>query len=481
MTKLPSKLLPMTVSAQQAGEYLARYISRYRKEYERFTTGSPGGAGYPRLKVSPYLDSPLLECHLASDGAVIADYSWSPEYRWEIAGGPALLVDFPETRTPASIVDLLKAQGLYGKSIGIYRIVAKDGVPPEIWAGELPKPHASAELVVDATTVRVFEYEMVWHDLIQRLTFGAFGLILDLKLPDEGSEFWNPRIVRDFGFATADRTHKRFFHYLELIRHVDSAAWDSRSIWARVHVDIRRDFSSFIGAIGRPGGSIAFNAPEGEVRDYVVRVNAEPSGSEQQKRLAALAKLIEDFTTLLDDGIDADESVFHDFLRANPVLLDLYNQRIVDRPHLTFPPGKTSGVGKDYVEPDFVIEYPNRSYKLVELERPGKLVATAKGEPRKELTQAAFQIGEFRAFIDKHYNRISADFPGISSRCSAMVVISRNTEKSFGVGRDKNEYMDLIKGMYGDIEFLVYDDLLARAGQALANISMLTSEAPAAS
>jgi hypothetical protein len=476
-----SKLVPMSVTAQKAAEYLAHYVRRYRQEYVRFTTDPPDGGGYPRLRVSPYLDSAHLECHISSDGAVIADYSWTPEYDWAVAGGPALLVDFPETRTPASIVELLKTQGLYGKNIGISRIVAKDGVPPEIWAGQLPKPLASVELVEDATTIRVFEYELVWLDLIQRLTFGAFGLILDIKLPDEGSEFWNPRIVRDVGFATADRMHKRFFHYLELIRHVDSAAWDPRSIWARVHIDVRRDFAWFIGSSGHPGGYIAFNAPAGEVRDYAIPARTGSNVPEQQKRLAAWAKLITDFESLLAERADADESVFHEFLRTNPVLLDLHNQEIFDKPRFTFPPGLASGVGKDYVEPDFVIQYPDRSYRLIELEKPGKQVATVKGEPRKELTQAAFQIAEFRTFIDKHYDLIAAQFPGISSRCSSTVVISRNTEKSFGVGRDKNEYMDLIRGMYADIEFLVYDDLLARARQALMNISRLTSEAPTAS
>ena len=465
----------MALTASAASQYLVQYVRRYRREYERFTASPPNGAGYPPLVVSPYLNSPALECHLANDGAVIADYSWSPDYQWEVAGGPALLVDLPDTRTPEVIVELLKKHGLYGTNVGISRIVAKHGIPDAVWEGRLPTPVETEVVAEGGTTISVFRYEIDWLDLVTRISFGAFGLILDLKLPSAPADFWTPHIIRDLGIATADRNHKRFFHYLELIRHLDAAAWDTRSIWCRVHVDMRRDFASTVGAVGRPGATIAFNAPAAEVRDYAIGPQA-TSAQEAQQRLEDWSRLVSDFESLLTQRGQDDEAVFHEFLRLNPVLLDIYGAAIRSKPRFTYPAGE-SPLGKLYVEPDFVIRYPDRSYKLVELERPDKKVVTAKGEPRKELTQAAFQIGEFRTFIDKHYDQIRQDFPGISSRCSSMVVISRNTEESFGSGRDKSEYMDLIRGIYTDIEFVVYDDLLAMAKQALTNISNLAIEA----
>jgi hypothetical protein len=465
----------MGVSAKTAADYLARYVRRYREEYGRFTSPPPAGGGFPKLTVSPYLSSPELHCHIAEDGALLADFSWSPEYRWEIAGGPGILVDFPETRTPAWVVNMLKTYGVYGKDIGLYRIVAKD-IPDEVWAGALPSPIEVADTTEGSTTIRVRRYSVTWSTLIRLYTFGAFGLILDLKLPKEDSEFWTPRVVRDLGIATADRAHKRFFHYLELLRHTHKAAWDPRGIWARVHVDLRRDFAHTFRASGQPVASIAFDAPEAMVWDYAI---ASPSKDARllEGRLGQLAKVIERFGQLLEEQGTAEEHVFHEFLRSNPTVLDLYSQQIFTKPRFTYPEGKLSAVGKAFVEPDFLIAYADRSYRLVELEKPDKRIATVQGQPRAELTQDAFQIGEFRTFIANHYDRLAKEFPGISSRCSSTVVISRDTERSLGPGREKNDYLDLVKGMFPDIEILLYDDLLARAKQALMNISRLSSEA----
>ena len=83
-----------------------------------------------------------------------------------------------------------------GKNIGLYRIVSQEGIDDEIWAGLLPKPVSTAqENVGDKTKIDVRCYEIDFHSLIQRLTFGAFCKILDIKLPDRHSDFWTPRII----------------------------------------------------------------------------------------------------------------------------------------------------------------------------------------------------------------------------------------------------------------------------------------------
>jgi len=463
------------VAVQAAADYLAAYVRRYRQEYVRFTSAPPAGAGFPKLRISPYVDSTNLDCHLAEDGAVITDLTWAPEYRWEIAGGPALLVDLRDTRVPSWWVNLMKAQGIYGSNIGISRITA-DAIPDEIWNGNLPEPENTATIVEGPSTIHVRGYKLSWIELIQRLTFGAFGLILDLKLPAENIEFWTPRIVRDLGFATADRRNKRFYHYLELLRHVTQAAWDPRSIWARVHVDVRRDFAHVFRAGGQPGGYISFEPAEAMVWDYSVGTPS-AEASKLRDRLDVWDGVVKRFDALLREHAEADEAVYQSFLEGNPSVLDLYSQAVHPKPRFTYPEGQASAVGKAYVEPDFIIEYSDRSYKVVELEKPDKRLVTAAGQPRAEFTQAAFQIGEFRDFIAKHYAELVKRFPGISSRCSFAVIVSRRTERSFGAGVDRNAYLDLLRGMYEDIDVWLYDDLLARARQALANLSRLSSEA----
>jgi len=452
----------MTIKADDAARYLKQYVESYRREYQRFTASPPKGGGYPALRISPYLYSTELTCHLADDGVAVADFSWQPPYQWEIVGGPTLLVDFPETRTPSEIVDLLKREGIWGKDIGIYRIVSEDGFPDEVWCGRLPKPKdAAKEAVESKTLIRVFRYDIDWNTLIQRLTFGAFCKILDLKLPNQGSNFWNPRIIRNLGFATADRQHKRFYHYLELLPHVEKAAWDTRSIWTRVHVDIRRDFAHAIGAGGRQGGIVAFDKPEAQIGLFY-------------DRLSALKEAIDKFEVLLENYGGKDESVFHEFLKENSVLLDVYGEPI-SKPRFYYPEGE-SPLGKEYVEPDFIIRYPGNVYKLVELEKPGKAVATKKGYPRAEVSQAAFQIAEWKTYILNHYEVIKQKFPGIVVNHSSMIVIGRASEENLRSKKDVRRYMELVKESFSVDDVFLYNDLLNRARQAYIRLCGMTIE-----
>lgn len=451
----------MMVSAKDAARYLKRYVEIYRKEFKRFTNQPPVGPGYPVLPISPYLDSNELTCYLANDGAAVADLSRQPDYRWEIAGGPALLVDLPNTRTPPEIFEYLRRDGLLGKNIGIYRIVSKGGLPEEIWSGKLPKPRDCAEFVAEKTIkIMVYQYDISWASLIQRLTFGAFCNILDLRLPGRSSDLWSPRIIRDLGFCTADRHYKRFFHYLELLPHVEKTAWDSRSIWVRVNADIRRDYAHYIGNRNAEGVSLSLERPEVQLESEVF-----------DNRLSALRGKIDEFEKLLEEHCGDDEDLFHRFLEGNPILLDIYG-KTVSKPRFYYPAGE-SPQGKLYVEPDFIIRYPGNTYKLVELERPSKRLATRKGEPRSEVNQAVFQIGEWRAFILNHYDTLKDQFPGISTDCSYMVVISRSHLYGAGTGRNLFGYKQILGQMYPGNEILTYDDLLIRAKQAYLQLSIL--------
>ena len=448
----------MTISASEVAAYLKAYVESYRKEYARVTSPPPQGGGYPEIEVSPYLYSKELVCYLAKDGGAIADSTWQPSYRWEIAGGPALMVDFPQTRTPEEVTSLLKQEGLSGKHIGLYRIVSQDGIEDEIWTGLLPEPLSVAQEIAESDTkIEVRCYDLDCKSLVQRLTFGAFCKIIDIRLPDSRSDFWTPRIIRDLGFVTADREFKRFYHYLELFPHVDKAAWDVRSIRVRVHVDVRRDFASAISRGGEQGGFVEFARPEVEMNRFYDRVTA-------------LKKAIDDFENLLNEYPQAEESLFHNFLKEHPVLLDIYGE-VISKPRFYYPKGE-SPLGKEYVEPDFIIKYPGNKYRLVELERPGKPLATTQGQPRSEVGQAAFQIAEWETYIKNHYELIKNDFPGISVHRSNMIVISRESEENFGPGRDTAKYMELVASQYS-AEVCLYDDLLSRARQAYIRLAGL--------
>ncbi len=445
---------------EQIAHYLAMYIRAYRDEYRLFVDSPPKGGGYPPLQVSPYLYTAQLFCLVGRDGYAIADFSRQPEYRWEIAGGPALVTDFPESRTPQEIIAVLKAEGIWGKPIGLYRIVARSGITDEIWRGDLGRVVASIQVQAEGVQISVDKYNIDWLSLVQRLTFGAYGLILDVKLPEPTSPFWRPHITRDLGFVPADRNNKRFFHYLELDPHLDDAAWDERSIPTRISVDLRRDFAnSFAERHHDAGGTISFGAPKLWVERF-------------HDRLRIFVDTISQFARLLSEKPDAEESVFHQFLELNPIMLDAYGD-IKSKPRFVYPPGE-SPLGKEYVEPDFIVCYPNNSYKLIELERPSKSLGTKRGEPRADITQAAFQIAEWKTYILKHYDQIRQEFPGLSLDHRTMIVISRATEKSVGTGREVREYLELVKNQLKVDEVFTYDDLVERAASAYARLSALS-------
>jgi hypothetical protein len=382
------------------------------------------------------------------------------------------MVDYadPESRVPVEIVNLLKRQGIYGKPIGIYRICFTEAISDDVWQGAIPPPvDRVTEEAAPGTTVEVSRVDLDWQTLIERLTFGAYGRILDVHLPDEDSNFWQPSVVRDLGFLTADRAHRRFFHYLELLRHADEAAWDTRSVWARAKLDVRRDLAHSIAMVGREGATMSF----GEAGHDVSLLDRFTD------RLAALEIAIAAFEELLDTAPDVDESVYQDFLTKNPLLLDIYGQ-VIPKPNFIYPAGQ-SPLGKAYVQPDFLVRRPGERYRLVELERPSKPMATKKGPSRAEVSQAVFQIGEFKDYILEHYDVLKDRYPGINRACTTTVVISRAREESFGGRSNLRRQLQLLQQQHSGIdELITYDDLLAQAKAALSHLSGIASDAAVA-
>lgn len=468
MARTSSPKQDNVITARQAAEYLFQYTLRYRKEYARFVASPPDGCGYPPLVTSPYLNASVITGYLTRDGCAILDSSDEPNYRWEIAGGPAWLVDREPTYVPKEIETRLRLEGLYGKDIGIYRIVPKSPLTEEIRIGQLPRPVSEFKKQADSLTeIVVKAYEISFSDLITRLTLGAIGPTLVLHVPSANDAFWAPTIIRGLGIATADRKHKTWLNYLELLGHSNSAAWDRRSIWARVSVDVRRDFLHATAKIDRPGAAIAVlsgppsSASGPEAPLDLIRATTD--------KLDMLGKAIDGFARLLSDRGDEVESVFHRYLASHPVLLDVYGV-VESKPRFTYPAGE-SPTGKGFVEPDFLIRYPaDNTYKLVELERPNKGLATKHGEPRHEVGQATFQIAEWKDYIQNHYELLKARYPGISSPPRTQVVISRSTMERSGVSNTER-YLAMLRQQFTVDEIITYDILLEHARTAYAQLA----------
>ena len=446
-----------------AAEFLFAYANRYRETYARATTARPNGPGYPSLPVSPFLQASHFDVYVSTDGVVINELRDEPDDSWYIAGGPALKVDSEPTRTPTAVTEMLKGIGLLGKPIGISRIVAKSELPPHVLCGRVRNIARQLELhdKVTGVTLNLREVSGTIKDVVSSLSFGAYGLILDIQLPTQQSQIGEPHLIRNIGVFLADLSNRRWFYHLEIHGQADAAAWDNRIVNLRVHRDVRRDF---VLALGDPGqsrtGTISLGGGSTWIESY-------------SKRLERLRVAIDALRSALQSKAEDVEAVFHEIIRKHPLLLDVYGV-CESKPQFVYPHGMTSPIGKISLQPDFLITYPDRSYKLVEIERPSKAVTTMRGQPRAEVAQAVFQTAEWKHFIKTHYQELHPRYPDIQSKCKTAVVMSRTNQQSFKNIEDIRAYAGLMMEQFNIDEFFTFDDLYDRAYTAYVLLSDLS-------
>lgn len=454
----------MEFELKELGESILFYIEKYRENYEFFTSQPPRGAGYPKMLVSAYLTGKEFDIYLAKDGVVVNEVAPEPDNQWYIAGGPALKVDYEPTRTPKQVTDFLKQNDLFGKPIGIYRIVAKKYISAPVWKGKFKNTSSPLVMACEKLDVKLnlLNTGLQLSQVVSTLTFGAYGEVLDIKLPSESDPFGIPFIMKKMGFFPADLNNRRFFNYVEIYGHANHCAWDKRLMHLRVKNDLRRDFAKELASIDKnEGGTISFGEDNRWIENYT-------------NRLVKLEVAIADFKQTLQFHSHETEDVFHKLIEKHPVLLDVYGIA-QSKPKFAYPSGENSPIGKSYVEPDFLVRYSDQSYKLVELERASKNVATSQGQPRSEVGQAAFQTAEWLHFISEYYHLLRNRYPSINVKCKTCLIMSRSTQNSFKNIGDINRYKELIIKQYSLDEFLTYDDLFDRACQAY---SLLTGLSP---
>lgn len=450
----------MLVTIEHIAEFIFAYARRYRETYLKATTPPPEGPGYPAIVRSPFLSASSLDIYVANDGVVLAQLGDRPD-PWHIAGGPALKIDYEPSRTPPHVFKTLADHGLLGKPIGIYRIVAKSELPETVWRGEVQGIEREKTLYDSSTEIslNVREVKSSLGDVVKELTFGAYGTILNVFLPTSDSQIGESHLTRGFGMFPADLSTRRFFNYLEIFGHSDPCAWDLRVVNLRVQRDLRRDLAQAMSEPDGGGGTMSFGDTPSWIESY-------------GNRLELLKSAIDDLRSALQQRGEDVEAIFHVLLVRHPLLLDVYGV-VESKPELRYPEGTESPIGKTKLQPDFIVRYPDQSYKLVEIERPAKAVATAQGQPRAEVAQAVFQTAEWKHFIKTHYQTLADRYPGIQSKCKTAVVMSRSRQENFKNIDDMRAYMGLMMEQFNIDEFLTFDDLLDRASTAYALLSGL--------
>ena len=265
----------MVVTLEKIVGFIFAYASNYREGYTRATVAPPDGPGYPSLPISPFLYASNFDVFVASDGVVINELRDEPEYQWYIAGGPAIKVDYEPTRTPPEVIGTLKTEGLLGKPIGIYRIVAKTKLPSQVWLGRVQSIVRLLERHDKATgiTLNLWEVRGTLKEVISSLSFGAYGIILDLHLPTQKSQIGASHLIQNIGVFPADLNSRRFFHHLEIHGQSDACAWDMRTVNLRVQQDIRRDLARALAGLGQSGGgTMSFGGRPSWVENYSNRL-----------------------------------------------------------------------------------------------------------------------------------------------------------------------------------------------------------------
>lgn len=456
----------VAVDLDKVAQFLLAYATQYRVAYTKAIAAPPDGPGYPSLPISPFLAGSSFEVFVAGDGVVINHLGEEPEHQWYIAGGPALKVDYEPTVTPPEVTEILRSNGILGKPIGISRIVSKKPLPGPVWRGRVRNISRSIERRDQSTGVflKIHEVRGTLKETVGALSFGAFGHVLDIHLPSRQSQIGEPHLIKNMGVFPADLSARRFFTHLEIHGQADHCAWDQRTVNVRVQHDLRRDLArSLSDPEGLGGGTMSLGGGPSWVESY-------------SNRLDRLRTAIDALRSALQSkGADV-EAVFHELIARHPLLLDVYGT-CESKPQFVYPPGTTSPIGKTSLEPDFLVKYSDQSYKLVELERPSKPIATTQGQPRAEVSQAVFQCAEWKYYIKTHYQQIQPRYPGIQSRCKTAVVMSRTTQSAFKNVDDISGYKGLMMDQFNIDEFYTFDDLYDRAQTAYALLSGLAPNA----
>ena len=128
-------------------------------------------------------------------------------------------------------------------------------------------------------------------------------------------------------------------------------------------------------------------------------------------------------------------------------------------------------LGSDF-KCDFVLEFPERRYMLIEIERPIHVLFTKKGDKRQPLVHACQQIEDWQRWLGEHNSYAQTKLPGCESP-EGLVVIGRARDLT---ETDELRLQRANVALRGQVRIMTYDGLLTEA-KAVAD-SIRRMEAP---
>lgn len=131
-------------------------------------------------------------------------------------------------------------------------------------------------------------------------------------------------------------------------------------------------------------------------------------------------------------------------------------------------------LGSDF-KCDFVLEYPERRYKLIEIERPIHVLFTNKGDKRQPLVHACQQIEDWQQWLDENNSYAQTKLPGCVSP-EGLVVIGRARDLTEADERRLQRANITSRGL---LKIMTYDGLLREARAIADSIRRMETAAAA--
>jgi len=423
----------MNIDLASLESYLKKYISEYRQQYNVYCSNPPAGGGFPKLDVSPYVYAEKLECFLLKNGVVLLSPSIVPE-AW----------------------DEQVAHNFSIPNISLALMKVTNAVINTSFRASLS---AQAYLENTGTTLILSKVDEDIELFLTKFTLGFVGSI-DIKLEAQNELYYCPHIIRNMGFYNVELKQSRYIPYLEIHTHKEIGAWSEKSIYIRVSADIRRDFTDAARRSVDPemtnAASISFGR---NVSDQFL------SG------LRILHAKVNNLQKLLNENPDAVEAVYQKEFEQNPEIVDVYGKVTPQPQGFKYPDGVRGPDGKQSYIPDFIVEYPNFQWRLIEIEKPNKGIKTKEGHQRSELTQSMHQIKQWKYLIRQYPEVVRNLYPGITENCKYTLIIGRNTPSLHG--KDFASYKSMVIGSETDIDVYTYDEFIERIIEALIRLETI--------
>lgn len=402
-------------------DYMSTYVTLYRERYRQLTEVSPESPGYPAWPISPYLTSPIIDVVTTPQGVLVLFQHWGPD---------------PEG----------------GTTHGFSRM----DVSPPWQGGDMPPSEYGERVRVENTAIQVNRYNLSLREIESYLFLGADLGLTDTAWWNPAGDYWQPMMLENVAFVDEVSTRMVRVVRLEYYPHKANAAWDKRSAWVRVAADIARDFQSYQVAGAQLSGEMnAQEHPAGRVRFPGRTV---PMGPPFLDRIDRVVEVCRVFEQMLAENLP--ESAYHDFIHDHPFILDSHGFGI-SKPKFMFPQPSRHPTGKKYVEPDYVISYPDKTYRMIELERPDHPIFRRDSDQRAEVTHAVHQLGEWRRYVDVYGHLLEDDFPNIAGNYSCTIVIGRKSQEDMSP-EVLDEAMATLRAQNQGVEVLTYDSLIER-------------------